>query len=65
MIHTTAPLPLEDHQEADLYTAYRASGLRRYGRCFEDALREPSLRICLTNLAAAINRRRASAHVEG
>jgi hypothetical protein len=61
-VNVTAQLPLEEppQPDVDLYTAYRASGLRRYGRCFEDALREPSLRICLTNLAAAINRKRRS-----
>ncbi len=64
MIPTTAPLPLEDRQEADLYTAYRASGLRTWGRRYEDALRDPALAICLRNLATAINRWRASAHVE-
>jgi len=58
----TAPLPPEDRQEADLYTAYRASGLRSWGRRYEDALRDPALAICLRNLATAINRRRASAH---
>lgn len=58
----TAPLPLEDRQEADLYTAYRASGLRSWGRRYEDALRDPALAIYLRNLATAINRRRASAH---
>ena len=52
----------EREPDADLYAAYRASGLRRLGRCFEDALRDPCLSICLRNLATAINRRRASAH---
>lgn len=62
MIPTTAPLPLEEppQPDADLYTAYRVSGLRSYGRCFEDAMREPVLCTCLKNLATAINRRRAS-----
>lgn len=58
---TTAPLPLEERQEADMYTAYRASGLRSWGRRYEDALRDPALSICLKNLATAINRRRAIA----
>ena len=57
----TAPLPLEERQEADMYTAYRASGLRSWGRRYEDALRDPALSICLKNLATAINRRRAIA----
>ena len=75
----TAPLPLEDRQEADLYTAYRASGVR-----LTDGQKDlvaqliktgdvagaqkvvlDELAICLRNLATAINRRRASAHVEG
>jgi hypothetical protein len=55
----TAPLPLVDRQaDADLYQAYRASDLRRTGRCFEAALRDPALAICLRNLAKAIARRR-------
>ena len=44
-----------------MYTAYRASGLRSWGRRYEDALRDPALSICLKNLATAINRRRAIA----
>lgn len=63
-MNVTAPLPLEEppQPDADLYTAYRASGLRSWGRRYEDALRDPALAICLRNLARAINRRRASAH---
>jgi hypothetical protein len=52
-------LPLVDRQaDDDLYQAYRASDLRRTGRCFEAALRDPALAICLRNLAKAIARRR-------
>ena len=50
----------ERDPDADLYAAYRASGLRRLGRCYEDALRDPCLSICLRHLARAMQRRRAA-----
>ena len=54
-------LPLIDRQaDDDLYVAYRASGLRRFGRRFEDAIADPLLGKCLRNLARAIQRRRLS-----
>ena len=49
-----------DAEGIPYYAAYRASGLRRLGRCYEDALRDPCLSICLRNLARAMQRRRAA-----
>ena len=57
-VNLTLDLPFTRDPDADLYAAYRASGLRRLGRCFEDALRDPCLSICLRNLARAMQRRR-------
>lgn len=55
---TASELPLEHPADCDLYTAYCLSGLRSYGRRFEDVLADPALSICLRNLARAITRRR-------
>jgi hypothetical protein len=56
---TTLPLPLDPPAltpDQRLLMAWRASGLRRQGYVFEDALRDPALGPCLRNLARAIQR---------
>ena len=49
------PAPLTPDQR--LLQAWRASGLRRLGYVYEDALRDPALAPCLRNLATALTRR--------
>lgn len=57
---TTLPLPLDPAPltpDQRLLMAWRASGLRRMGYVYEDALRDPALGPCLRNLAKAIQLR--------
>jgi len=57
---TTLPLPLDPPAltpDQRLLMAWRASGLRRQGYVFEDALRDPALGPCLRNLARAIQQK--------
>jgi hypothetical protein len=49
------PAPLTPEQR--LLQAWRASGLRRLGYVYEEALRDPALSPCLRNLATALTRR--------
>jgi hypothetical protein len=56
----TAPLPLGPAPltpDQRLLQAWRASGLRRLGYVYEDALRDPALAPCLRNLATALTRK--------
>ncbi len=56
----TAPLPLGSAPltpDQRLLQAWRASGLRRLGYVYEDALRDPALAPCLRNLARALQRK--------
>lgn len=56
----TAPLPLDPPAltpDQRLLMAWRASGLRRLGYVYEDAVRDPALGPCLRNLATALKRR--------
>lgn len=56
MTPTTAPLPLTDPPQPATYIAYRRSGLRRLGLCYEAALRDPLYGTCLRCWATAIER---------
>lgn len=56
---TTLPLPLGPAPltpDQRLLMAWRASGLRRWGYVYEDALRDPAMGPCLRNLARAMQR---------
>lgn len=58
----TAPLPLGPAPltpEQRLLQAWRASGLRRWGYVYEEALADGALGPCLRNLATALARREA------
>jgi hypothetical protein len=60
----TAPLPLGPAPltpDQRLLQAWRASGLRRLGYVYEDALRDPALAPCIKNLAKALTLREARA----
>lgn len=61
MTPTTAPLPLLEPPQEPLYIAYRRSGLRRIGLCYEAALRDPLYGTCLRCWATAIERARKAA----
>jgi len=62
MTPTTAPLPLTDPPQPATYIAYRRSGLRRLGLCYEAALRDPLYGTCLRCWATAIERARQAAN---
>jgi len=62
MTPTTAPLPLTDPPQPATYIAYRRSGLRRLGLCYEAALRDPLYGTCLRCWATAIERAREAAN---
>ena len=62
MTPTTAPLPLTDPPQPATYIAYRRSGLRRIGLCYEAALGDPLYGTCLRCWATAIERAREAAN---